>query len=160
LAINTTKIGKNNLIDLIFTIKKSILAFLLSLYKTIIAMRDDPPRKKRKGPGAGLSGGTVMMSRAEEKVMGASHSGTTDAGTQKKYYAAMEAEHARTGEAKSSYTQRTKKNPKVATLDTTTGKRTNQKKKLTPAQKAKAKTAKHNATAGKTRHEKKMYRQR
>ena len=100
------------------------------------------------------------MSRAEEAVLAKGLEGRQNISTQPKYIKALNVQHAKTGEAKSSYTQRTKRNPKVATLDTSTGKRTSQKKKLTSQQKAKAKRTKYNATAGKSRSEKKMYRQR
>jgi hypothetical protein len=123
-------------------------------------MSNGKPPKKRKQPGAGMSGGTSRMSRAEETVLAKGVEGKTDISTQPKYIKALSAEHARTGEKKSSYTQRTKRKPKVATLDTSTGKRTSEKRKLTPQQKAKAKRAAHHATTGRTRAEKKKYKQR
>ena len=114
-------------------------------------MRDDPPKKKkdRKAPGAGMSGSTSKMSKAEEYVYGKALEGKIDAGTRSKHIAALNVKHAKTGEAKSSYTQRTKKNPKVTTLDTRTGKRTHAKKKLTEAQKTRAKIAAYNVKQGK-----------
>ncbi len=139
--------------------KKSILAFLLPLWQTISIMKDGR-KKRRKTKGAGLSGATPRMSPAEEVVLAKGLEGKTDISTQVKYITAMNVEHARTGEAKTSYTQRTKRKPKVTTLDTSTGVRTTAKKKLTPEQKAKAKRAAYNATVGKTRAEKRKYRNR
>lgn len=119
-------------------------------------------RRKGKGdpPGAGMSGGTSKMSRAEESVLAKGLEGKVDISSQPKYIAALSAEHARTGEAKTSYTQRTKKRPKVTTLDTSTGVRTTAKTKPTAEQKARAKRAASHATAGKTRAEKRKYRNR
>ena len=102
-----------------------------------------PPKRKRT-VGAGMSGSTSRMSRAEEKVLAAGLEGKVDISNRPKYISALNAEHARTGEKKSSFNQRTAASPKVATLDTATGKRTSQKKKLTEAQKTKAKKTAYN----------------
>ena len=119
-------------------------------------------RRKGKGdpPGAGMSGGTSKMSKAEESVLAKGLEGKVDISNQPKYIAALEAEHARTGEPKTSYTQRTKRKPKVTTLDTSTGVRTTAKKKTTPEQKARAKRAAANAMENMTRAEKRKYRNR
>ena len=107
-----------------------------------------------------MSGATSKISRAEESVLAKGLEGKTDISTRSKYIAALTAEHTRTGEAKSSYTQRTKKRPKVTTLDTSTGVRTTAKKKLSPEQKARAKRAASNAMANMTPAEKRKYRRR
>lgn len=111
-------------------------------------MKDDP-KKKKKHPGAGMSGSTSKMSRADEVVYGKALEGKTDASTRAKHIAALNVQHAKTGEAKSSYSGRTKKNTKNATLDTRTGKRTNEKRKLTDAQKVRAQQAAYNVRQGK-----------
>jgi hypothetical protein len=120
----------------------------------------DGKKKKRKQPGAGMSGGTSRMSRSEESVLAKGLEGKVDISSQPKYIAALNAEHARTGEAKTSYTQRTKRKPKVTTLDTRTGVRTTAKTKPTPEQKARSKRAASNAMANMSRAEKRKYRQR
>ncbi len=117
-------------------------------------------KKKTNPPGAGMSGGTTKLSRAEEVVLAKGLEGRVDISGQAKYVKALNAQHAKTGESKSSYSQRTKKNPKVATLDTSTGKRTSEKRKLTDAQKARVKRAAANAMANMTRAQKKKYKHR
>ena len=129
-------------------------------------MNGDPPKKKRLGPG--MSGTHARMSRSEEKVMAAGLEGKTDVSTGKKYIAALNAQHKKSGEPKSSSIGRSKRSPRVSSsdrrgisvLDTSTGKRVKGKKKSTPEQKARAKRAAANATSGKSRAEKRLYRQR
>lgn len=131
-------------------------------------MNGDPKKKRGKQPGAGMSGSTSRMSRSEERVLAKGLEGKIDISTQPKYIKALNAEHARTGEPKSSYVGRTKKRPVVSPtnkqgiklLDTSTGSRISGKQKLTDAQKAKAKRTAKIAMAGMTRAEKKKYRQR
>jgi hypothetical protein len=145
---------------LIFTSKIVYWHFFITFDTKSVAMSDGKKHKKGDPPGAGMSGGTSKMSRAEETVLAKGLEGKQDISTQSKYIKALSAQHAKTGEKKSSYTQRSKKKPKVATLDTSTGKRTSEKRKLTPAQKAKAKRVKKTATAGMSAAEKRKYRQR
>lgn len=131
-------------------------------------MNGGKKRKKGDPPGAGHSGSTSRMTRAEEVVHAKGLEGKTDISNRPKYIAALNAEHKRTGEPKSSGLGRKKRKPtvskgnrtRIGVLDTATGKRIPGKKKLTPAQKAKAKRAKENATAGRSRAEKKLYKNR
>lgn len=128
----------------------------------------DGKKKNKKKPGPGMSGSTSMMTKAEERILAKGVEGKIDISNTPKYIAALSSEHKRTGEKKSSYTGRTKRNPTVSRsnkesiglLDTSTGKRTRPKKKLTQEQKAKEKRAEYNATVGKSRAEKRKYRQR
>jgi len=104
---------------------------------------------KRKAKGVGMAGSTSRLSKAEERVLAQGLEGKKDVSTRKKLIKALDAEHKKTGEAKSSYSQRTKRNPKVTTLDTRTGKRTTVKVRVSPTKKAALKRQKKNVKAGK-----------
>ena len=104
--------------------------------------------KGRKAPGIGKSGGSARLTPSEERAIAKGLEGKKDMSTQKKHSAAISKEQAKSGEKKTSYTMVTKRKPKVATLDTRTGKRTTAKAKPSAAKKAALKRQKANVKAG------------
>jgi len=92
----------------------------------------DPLKGKKKRtsrrqpkPGVGLSGSTSKMSKAELAVAQRGMSGKQDVSTGTKFRKAVSAEQKKTGEKKSSYTQR--KKGQADTFDVRTNKTTKSK---------------------------------